>query len=58
MRKLIIVVASLLVVVKGTTNGTITDFDGNYTIEGVSANDVLVISYIGYLSQEVPVGNQ
>ncbi|MBV4387310.1 SusC/RagA family TonB-linked outer membrane protein, partial [Parabacteroides distasonis] len=28
------------------------------TIEGVSANDVLVISYIGYLSQEVPVGNQ
>ncbi len=44
--------------VKGTTNGTITDFDGNYTIEGVSANDVLVISYIGYLSQEVPVGNQ
>ena len=46
------------VVVKGTTNGTITDFDGNYTIEGVSANDVLVISYIGYLSQEVPVGNQ
>ena len=46
------------VVVKGTTNGTITDFDGNYTIEGVSANDVLVISYIGYLSQEIPVGNQ
>ena len=46
------------VVVKGTTNGTITDFDGNYTIEGVSANDVLVIYYIGYLSQEVPVGNQ
>ena len=46
------------VVVKGNTNGTITDFDGNYTIEGVSANDVLVISYIGYLSQEVPVGNQ
>ena len=43
---------------RSTTNGTITDFDGNYTIEGVSANDVLVISYIGYLSQEVPVGNQ
>ncbi|MFS2365314.1 SusC/RagA family TonB-linked outer membrane protein [Parabacteroides distasonis] len=46
------------VVVKGTTNGTITDFDGNYTIEGVPADGVLVISYIGYLSQEVPVGNQ
>jgi len=37
--------------------GVVVD-DGNYTIEGVSANDVLVISYIGYLSQEVPVGNQ
>ena len=46
------------VVVKGTTNGTITDFDGNYTIEGVSASDVLVFSYIGYLSQEITVGNQ
>ena len=41
------------VVVKGTTNGTITDFDGNYTIEGVPADGVLVISYIGYLSQDV-----
>ena len=46
------------VVVKGTTNGTITDFDGNYSIEGVSANDVLAISYIGYISQEVAVGSQ
>ena len=46
------------VVVKGTTNGTITDFDGNYTIEGVPADGVLVFSYIGYLSQEIPVGNQ
>ena len=42
------------VVVKGTTNGTITDFDGNYTIEGVSASDVLVFSYIGYLSRRSP----
>ena len=46
------------VVVKGTTNGTITDFDGNYTIEGVSASDVLVFSHIGYLSQEITIGNQ
>ncbi len=46
------------VVVKGTTNGTITDFDGNYTLEGVPADGVLVFSYIGYLSQEIPVGNQ
>ncbi len=46
------------VVVKGTTNGTITDFDGNYSLEGVPADGVLVISYIGYLSQEIPVGSQ
>lgn len=46
------------VVLKGTTNGTITDFDGNYSLEGVPVDGVLVISYIGYLSQEITVGNQ
>ena len=46
------------VIVKGTTNGTITDFDGNFTLENVPADGVLVVSYIGYLSQEIPVGNQ
>ncbi len=45
------------VLVKGTTNGTITDIDGNFTLE-VSSGDVLEISYIGYVSQEFPVGNQ
>ena len=42
------------VVVKGTTNGTQTDFDGNYTIE-VGSDATLVISYIGYSTQEVAV---
>ena len=46
------------VLVKGTTNGTITDFDGNYTLQNVKASDVLVVSYIGYLTQEIHVGNQ
>ena len=46
------------IIVKGTTNGTVTDFDGNYTLEEVPADAVLVISYIGYLSQEIPVVNQ
>ena len=46
------------VIVKGTTNGTITDFDGNFTLENVPADGVLVVSYIGYLSQEISVGNQ
>lgn len=42
------------VVERGTTNGTITDFDGNYSLD-VGANAVLVFSYVGYLSQTFPV---
>ncbi len=44
------------VVLKGTTNGTITDFDGNFEIEA-KAGDVLVFSYLGYKTQEVKVAN-
>ena len=43
---------------KGTTNGIITDFDGNFTLEVTNANSVLVFSYIGYQSQEIVVGSQ
>ena len=46
------------VVVKGTTNGNITDVDGKFTIEQVSENAILQISYIGYKSQDVPVKNK
>ena len=46
------------VVVKGTSNGTITDFNGNYTIQGVPSNGSLVISYVGYSSQTVPVAGK
>lgn len=46
------------VLVKGTTIGTSTDTDGNYSIEVESSNAVLVFSFIGYLTQEIPVGNQ
>ena len=45
------------VLVKGSTNGSQTDFDGNFSIQA-SPNDVLVISYIGYASQSIKVGNQ
>ena len=41
------------VVVKGTTNGTITDFDGNFQLNA-NKGDIIVISFIGYQSQEVP----
>ncbi|GGG51364.1 SusC/RagA family TonB-linked outer membrane protein [Croceivirga lutea] len=45
------------VIVKGTTNGVSTDFDGVFSIEA-NSDDVLVVSYIGYTPQEINVGNQ
>lgn len=42
---------------KGTSNGVLTDFDGNYSIE-VGANAVLRISFLGYQEQEIVVGDQ
>lgn len=45
------------VVVKGTTNGTITDMDGRYTLDAKPA-DVLAVTYIGYHGQEITVGEK
>lgn len=45
-------VAGASVVVKGTTNGTVTDMDGNFVLD-VKKGDVIVISFIGYLTQEI-----
>jgi iron complex outermembrane receptor protein len=42
---------------KGTSNGTVSDSDGNFTIS-VGANATLVLSFVGYESQEVAVGSQ
>ena len=42
---------------KGTTNGTVTDFDGNFTLN-VNPGATIVISFIGYETQEIKVGNQ
>ena len=44
------------VVIKGTNDGVSADFDGNYTIKA-EADDVIVFSFIGFVNQEVPVGN-
>jgi TonB-linked SusC/RagA family outer membrane protein len=44
------------VLVKGTTNGAITDLDGVFSLN-VRPSDVLVISYVGYVSKEITVGN-
>lgn len=46
------------VLIKGTTNGTQTDFDGNYTLDNVNSNATLVFSYIGYRSIEIPVNGR
>jgi TonB-linked SusC/RagA family outer membrane protein len=45
------------VVVKGTTNGTVTDVTGSYKLN-VGDNAILVFSFVGYATEEVPVGNQ
>ncbi len=46
------------VLIKGTTNGTISDIDGNYTIRNVKETDVLVFSFVGMETQEQSVVNK
>jgi TonB-linked SusC/RagA family outer membrane protein len=46
------------VVVQGTTTGAITDMNGHYNIDVPGENTILSFSYVGYESQEVPVGNR
>lgn len=43
------------VLLKGSTNGTITDIDGNFSLENVGSNAIITISYVGYVSQEIKV---
>ena len=43
---------------KSTTNGTVTDVDGSYTLKVNSSNSILVFNYLGYRVIEVPVGSQ
>jgi TonB-linked SusC/RagA family outer membrane protein len=46
------------IVEKGTSNGTQTDFDGNFSLTVTNGNAVLAISYIGFASQEVAINGQ
>ncbi|WP_305733959.1 TonB-dependent receptor [uncultured Phocaeicola sp.] len=46
------------VVVKGTTNGTITGIDGDFTLSGVPKGSTLVISFVGYVTQEIKFNGQ
>lgn len=45
------------VIIKNTTKGASTDFDGNFSIEDVSLNSILVVSYLGYQTQEITIVN-
>jgi TonB-linked SusC/RagA family outer membrane protein len=46
------------ILVKGTTNGTVTDNEGNFTLEVPDANGTLIISYIGYVNQEIALNGR
>ena len=43
------------VVVRGTSSGTVTDFDGKYTIDNVAEDATLIFSFVGFASQQVDV---
>jgi len=51
-------IIGLAVQVNGTTNGTITDIDGNYTLANVPSNATLLFSYVGMITQKVPVNGK
>lgn len=45
------------VLVKGTANGTITDFDGNFSVSVPAGSNTLEVSYVGYIKQTIAIGN-
>ncbi len=46
------------ILIKGTTNGVISDFNGNYELTGVAKGDIVVFSYIGFISTEFVFAEQ
>lgn len=46
------------VIVKGTTNGNVTDMEGKVVLEGVKNGDIIQVSFIGYATQEIPYTGQ
>lgn len=51
-------IAGVNVIEKGTTNGVITDVEGRYVLNLTTENPVIAFSFIGYVSQELSVGNK
>ncbi len=46
------------VLVRGTSNGAVSDFDGNYSLDNVAEDAILVFSYVGFRAQEIPVNGR
>lgn len=46
------------ILIEGTNNGTITNLDGSYSIEVEGTDQVLIFSYVGYISQSIPINGQ
>ena len=46
------------IVEKGTTNGTVADFDGNYSITVSNGSAILIFTYVGYTKQEIPINGK
>ena len=51
-------VAGAAVIIKGTTNGGVTDINGNFILDGVKKGDIIQISFIGYVTQEIKYTGQ
>ncbi|MBI9036919.1 MAG: SusC/RagA family TonB-linked outer membrane protein, partial [Bacteroidales bacterium] len=51
-------IPSASVLIKGTTKGTVSDLEGNYKISGLTEEDILVFSFMGYHTQEITVGSK
>ncbi len=49
--------AGVTIIEKGTTNGTATDFDGNYSLTTSNSNAILIFSFVGFKTKEISVGN-
>jgi TonB-linked SusC/RagA family outer membrane protein len=58
LRKTIPGLPGVNIVEKGTTNGTVSDIDGNYTLEVPGSESVLVFSSVGFMTEEIVVGNR
>ncbi|HXJ98371.1 MAG TPA: TonB-dependent receptor plug domain-containing protein, partial [Gelidibacter sp.] len=50
-------IAGAAIIIKGTKRGAVSNFDGHYTVTA-KPDDVLIISYLGYVTVEIPVNNQ